>query len=68
MNKIIKNGDMFYDNKEDRYLTVDGFGCDPNVCACVIRERVFFNEDDYDLEITGRQLFTKYELSRMEKL
>lgn len=60
----VKNGDRFYDELNGRYLTVDGFGCDPNVCSCIVEE---INEND-DLEITGRNLFHKNELLHFKKI
>lgn len=50
-----------YDSLNGRYLTVDGVGTDPKVYRCIVEE---FN-DDSDLEITGTQLFTRYEIERM---
>ena len=60
----MKNGDVFYDERNGRYLTVDGFGCDPKVAAWVVEEM----GDDGEYEITGRQLFNVNELKRMKEV
>ena len=67
----VKNGDRFYDELNCRYLTVDGFGCDPNVCSCVVEESYDVDENGDPigtLEITGRQLFHKNELLHFKRL
>ena len=60
----MKIGDKFFDESNGRYLTIDGFGRDPKVASCVVEE---FNEDA-DLEITGRQLFTISELKHFKEV
>lgn len=57
-------GNVFYDEFNGRYITVDGVGTDPNVYACVVEE---FN-DNGDIEVVGRQLFTAGELAHFELL
>lgn len=56
-------GDRFYDERNGRYLTVDGVGCDPTVRSCYVEEVTA----DGDLELTGRGLFKLYELQRMQR-
>ena len=57
--KDIKLRDVFFDEANGRYLTVDSVCNDPNVYCCITEE---FNESG-ELEITGRAFFTKYELN-----
>lgn len=62
---MIKLGTRFYDEKNDRYLTVDGVGCDPK-CYCCIQEE--YNHDTEDLEITDRVLLMEYELKHFAQI
>ena len=61
--KAIKLGTRFFDEREGRYITPDGVGCDPNVYSCVVEEL----NDSGDFEISGRQLFTVGELSNFKE-
>ena len=61
MNEI-KMGDRFYDERNGRYLTVDGVGADPKVFCCIVEEI-----EDEDYTVTGRQLFNMNELKHFQK-
>ena len=61
---MIKIGDRFYDERNDRYLTADGCGCDPKCWSCIVEE---MNEDG-EYEIADRALFMQGELEKMIKL
>lgn len=62
--KNITNGMTFWDESNGRYLTTDGIGRDPRVFCCIVEE---FNEDG-ELEITGRQLFTVNGLKKFKEV
>ena len=62
--KNITNGMTFYDESNSRYLTTDGVGRDPRVFSCIVEE---FN-DEGELEIVGRQLFTVNELKKFKEV
>lgn len=55
-------GTVFYDESNGRYITPDGVGSNPKVFSCVVEE---FDENG-ELEVTSRQLFTLYELQKFE--
>lgn len=60
----IKKGERFFDEKNCRYLTVDGVGCDPKCYRCIQEE---LNEAGDDFEITDTVLMMEGELERMER-
>lgn len=64
MQKSIISGMRFFDEKNTRYLTTDGQGCDPRLWTCVVEE---LNEAG-DFEITGRQNFMESELLKMREV
>lgn len=60
----MKNGTMFYDERNDRYLTLDGYATDPKVWHCIIEEL-----DEYgEYTITGVQLFHENELLKFKEV
>ena len=61
MNHPIKIGQIFYDDRNERYIIPDGVGADPKCYSCVVEE---LNENG-DLAFVGRQEFKSYELERM---
>lgn len=60
---MFKMGDKFYDDRNGRYLTVDGVGCDPKCYECIVEEAA----EDGDLIVTGRVLMMQGELAKMER-
>jgi hypothetical protein len=60
----LRIGDVFFDQRNGRYLTLDGKGCDPKVWACVARE---YDENADDLLVSGRVLMRESELMKMGK-
>lgn len=60
----LRMGDVFFDERNGRYLTLDGVGCDPKVWECVERE---YDESDDDWLVSGRVLMRESELMKMEK-
>lgn len=60
----LRMGDVFFDERNGRYLTLDGKGCDPKVWACVERE---YDESADDWLVSGRVLMRESELMKMEK-
>ena len=61
---MIKIKDCFYDVKNDRYLTIDDIGNDPNVYVCIQEEPDWENDPD-NLIVTGRILLKQEELEKM---
>lgn len=61
MRHPIKLGQIFYDDRNGRYITPDGVGADPNAYSCIVEEL----DDEGELVVVGRQLFKSYELERM---
>ena len=59
---MIKIGDRFWDDKNGRYLTVDGVGCDSKCFRC-IQEEI----EDGELVITDTILMMQNELEHMER-
>lgn len=62
---MIKIGDRFFDDKNGRYLTVDGVVCDPKCYSC-IQEEPDENDPD-DIIVTGKILMMRGELEKMIK-
>lgn len=61
---MIKLGSVFYDEYNDRYITVDGVGCDPKCYSCFVEER----QDDGEYKIVDRQLFMLNELIHLKEV
>lgn len=61
---MIKMGDRFWDDKNGRYLTVDGVGCDQKCFRCIQEE---LNDSGDDFEITDTVLMMQNELNHMKK-
>lgn len=59
---MYKIGDQFYDEKNNRYLTITAVHV-PKVYYCTIEEM----NDNYEYEITDSGLFYEYELGHMTK-
>lgn len=60
--KPIQIGTVFYDERNDRYLTTVSTGCDPKCWMCEQRER---NDND-EYEITDHVLLMENELRHMK--
>lgn len=60
----MKNGTMFYDERNDRYLTLDGNATDPKVWHCIVEEL----DEHEEYNIIGVQLFHEYELSKFKEV
>lgn len=60
----VKLGERYFDDRNGRYLTVDGSGCAPRVFRCIQEEY----GDPGELEITGTVLIRESELLRMQKV
>lgn len=61
----IKTGDKFYDERNDMYITVDDESISNRSAISCITEEL---GDDLEYSVTGRQLFTEYELSRFKRV
>ena len=59
---MFKMGDGFFNERDGRYLEVDGVGVDPTVYSCIEQEVV-----DDDLVTVGRVLLKEGELEKMQK-
>ena len=64
MKAMVNNGDRFFDDRNGRYLTVDGFGIAPDVCSCIEQEI----DENGDLMPYNRVLMTAGELNRMQRV
>ena len=60
----IKLGNVFWDSREGRLLTVDGQGIDPQVFSCTEED---LNENG-DFEVTSKILMKENELLKMERI
>ena len=60
-----KIGNQFYDELNGRTITIDGIGNCPKHYSCIVEE---VNFEVGELMVTGRQLFTEYELSKFRRL
>ena len=61
---MVHNGDVFYDERNGRYLTADGHGADPKCWRCIQEE---MNEDG-EYEVTDTVLMMQGELERMARV
>lgn len=59
---MIKIGQCYYDERNDRYITTESTGCDPKVWRCTVEE---YDADIDDIAISGMQLFNESELRKM---
>ncbi len=62
--KSVRLGNKYFDDREGRYFTVDGTGCDPHVFRCIQEEY----GDPGELEITGIVLMHDSELMNMREV
>lgn len=68
---MLKLGQRFYDEKNGRYLTIDGVGCDPKVYRCIMEE---YEPDRWDdgaemvLVVTDTVLMREGELIKMQEV
>ena len=58
---MFRIGQRFYDERNGRYLTIDGVGSDPKCYRCIQEE---VNDND-ELETTDTVLMMQCELSKM---
>lgn len=61
---MLRIGDRFYDERNGRYLTVDGVGCDPKCYDCIQEEP----DVEGDLYISDRVLMMENELLKFRRL
>lgn len=59
----IELGTRFYDERNGRYITPDGVGCDPNCYSCIVEEA----DEEGDLVVVDRALFMAFELNNMQR-
>ena len=64
MNKQIKVGTRYYDERNGRYLTTLSTGCDPKCWEC---EQEELNEDG-EYEVTDHVLLMEGELKHMKEI
>ena len=63
MKNPIKLGERFYDERNGRYITPDGVGCDPKCYFCIVEEIT----EEGDLVVVERALFMAFELEKMKR-
>lgn len=68
----LKMGDKFYDEMNDRYLTVDSIDTGSKTAMCVVTEHEDVDGDCSDVyafyAVTGRQLFNISELRHFKEV
>ena len=64
---MLKVGQKFFDDRNCRYLTITGVGCDPKVYSC-IQEELIYTDTDFGerWKITDHVLMKEGELVKMK--
>ena len=69
---MLKLGQKFFDDRNCRYLTVNGVGCDPKVYSCIQEELVCDEQGNSDFdehwEMTDTVLMKEGELIKMQEV